>query len=772
MNRASARGPLLASLLALVVLGSLTAQLPPAAVPVDAPETVFSAHRAHEHLRVIAAEPHPVGSAANRRVRDALVEVLDEFGMRSEVQRTAAVSTRFGVTAIVENVVGRLPGTSGEAAVLLVAHYDSVPNAPGAADNGAAVAAVLETLRALLAGPPLANDVIVLFSDAEEVGLLGAEAFVAEHPWWGEVGMVLNFEARGSSGPSVLVETSPTTAVGRGNSAVVAAFSAAVAYPNASSFASAVYDLLPNDTDFSVFKAQGTPGLNFAFIRGAAHYHTPRDALDTVSLASLQHHGEHMLELTRHFGDADLAAFAGAAHGTVYVDVFRRWVLRYPVGLAVPLAVVALALWLGAVTLARRRDHLRLRGVAAAVLALTVALGLSVGIGIGLHALLRAAHPAAATAWLAAPYGVEVTMLGFALSAVAATLSVARAARAWLGPMALALGGALVWVLSSLASALWLPAGSYLTTLPALAFVTGLLLVGSSREAPGTKPWHLVVLPLAVLPGLVLLPPFIHEGFVGVGLGLAAPVLVLVGLTAWLLTPLLDVMSSPHRWALPAVAWLGSAAALLVGAAGSTFGPDQPGPSNAFYVVDPEVALALFVSVQQEGDAWTDAFVESVAAPEGALQQLLPDAPADLRHGSAPVLGLAAPELIVVADERSGDSRRLDLRLAASREAHQLALLLRSDSLISDVRFEGRPVASLAAVHGFQALVSYGPMREGVSVSFTLAADAPLEAVLIDRSHDLLTLPDLGIPPRPADLMAAPNVTSDAVMVSSRWQLE
>jgi hypothetical protein len=67
-------------------------------------------------------------------------------------------------------------------AVLVMSHYDSVHNSPGAADDSLGAAAALEIARALKAGPQPARDVIFLFTDGEEAGLLGAEAFFARDP--------------------------------------------------------------------------------------------------------------------------------------------------------------------------------------------------------------------------------------------------------------------------------------------------------------------------------------------------------------------------------------------------------------------------------------------------------------------------------------------------------------------------------------------------------------------------------------------------------------
>ncbi len=748
----------------LVVVTAVVAQGPPAAVAATAPSEVFSAERAYQHLLVLAAEPHPIGSAANRRVRDHLLLTLDELGLRREVQRTPVVGTRFGGAAVVENVLGRLPGSGAGAAVLLVAHYDSVPGAPGAADNGAAVVAILETLRALGAGPRLTNDVMVLFSDGEEMGLLGAEAFVAEHPWMADVGMVLNFEARGSSGPSVLVETSgPSTELMR-------AFAATVRYPNASSLASAVYDLLPNDTDFSVFKPLGIPGLNFAFIREAAHYHTARDAIDTVSLRSLQHHGEHMLALTRRFGDADLTALASAEGDSVYVDVLRRRLLHYPTTLVWPLALLALAAWVAVVVRAWRRRQVRLRDVAGGTFTLMIALVVVVALGVGLFALLGRLQPALATRWLAAPYGAETSMVGFALAAILATLLVTLLARRWLSPLALALGGALVWVALALAAAALLPGGSYLPTLTVLGLLLGLGLVVTSRDEPGSAPWHPWALLAGALPGLLLLPPFLAEGFIGLGLGLAAPILALVTLATWLLTPLLDALRGPRWWLLPSVLLVASVGTLGLGASRAVFGPQQPRPSNAFYAVDPDRAIALFGSLQDEPDAWTARFVDREQAPAEWMASLLPTAP-PMRYGAAPVVDLPSPLLEVLDDQRDGATRTLTLRLAPGREAATLLFLVAPAAGVWDFHFEGRFV-ELERIDGWQRTMVFGPPQEGVEVRFSTAAATPLELVLSALSHDLLDLPGAGVPARPPGLMAAPSTMSDAVLVSRRWRFE
>ncbi|RZK49847.1 MAG: M28 family peptidase, partial [Hymenobacter sp.] len=160
-------------LLGLALFAGLVVFLvrPPRPVAATAPATEFSASRALAHMAVVARQPHPLGSPAQAAVRDYLLRRCQALGVAATVQDTSILVTDYGQTTVarVQNVIARLPGRQpGGKAVLVLAHYDSQSHAPGAGDDGAGVAAMLETLRVLRAGPPLANDVIWLFSDGEE----------------------------------------------------------------------------------------------------------------------------------------------------------------------------------------------------------------------------------------------------------------------------------------------------------------------------------------------------------------------------------------------------------------------------------------------------------------------------------------------------------------------------------------------------------------------------------------------------------------------------
>lgn len=311
--------------------------------------TEFSAGRALEHVRTIATEPRPMGSPANARVRNYIRDTLTELGVEVHTQEQVAPDYfGSGESITVANVIGRIPGSANTGAITLVAHYDTVPTTPGANDNSVAVATLLETARALLAGSPLDNDVLLLFTDGEEPApRYGASAFVADSPVFGEIALVVNLEAIGGSGASLLVETSGPEAW------LIGELARADSRPAAFSFLTETARLLGNiGTDFDEFRNAGTTGMHFAYLHGSPIYHTAADNIDAVGFGSLQHHGNHALEVARQFGFHDFTE-PPSSQGAVFFSLGSSTV-RYPTALAIPLMLAALAgLWSGLVRSAR-----------------------------------------------------------------------------------------------------------------------------------------------------------------------------------------------------------------------------------------------------------------------------------------------------------------------------------------------------------------------------------------------------------------------------------
>ena len=348
-------------ILSLVLLSALGlvviyADKPPGAVAEPGPAGRFSAQRAVKHVLAISKRPHPVGSAEHSAVQDYILRALAEAGVPGSVHKATAVSQTAAIAASTENIIARLPGSGTGKSVLLVAHYDSVPTSLGASDDGAGVAVLLETAQILKSLPQMKRDVLFLFTDGEELGLLGAQAFVAEDPQAANVGVVLNFEARGTSGAAILFETSDH------NRDLIRTVSNAARFPVANSLSYEIYKRLPNDTDFSVFKRAGYSGLNFAFIDGLVHYHTLMDSYENLDHGSLQHEGDYAVELTRRLGDS--AQDTSRAEGNaVYFDILGWKLVNYSSGTANVLIAVTALLLIGVLGQGFKKSRITLKGL-------------------------------------------------------------------------------------------------------------------------------------------------------------------------------------------------------------------------------------------------------------------------------------------------------------------------------------------------------------------------------------------------------------------------
>jgi hypothetical protein len=400
---------------------------------------------------------------------------------------------------------------------------------PGIGDDLSGVAATLEIARILKSEPRPRHSILFLIDEGEEEGLLGAQAFVDASPNAARVKAVVNLEARGTSGPSLMFET------GR-NDAWTLPFLARVPHPRTSSVFPTIYEYLPNDTDFSVFKRRGVAGFNFAFIGSPANYHTPRDNLAHLSDASLQHHGENALATVRALANADLGAPRPRGNA-VFFDLLGFCIVGWPAAWGLPLSVVPFLLLAVAVVRLRRRALLTAGGLARGFLAGLAVVVLAALAGFVASIVLQAAG--VRTLWPA--HGTALQAVYWVL-ALAVVLLVGRGFRRT-GFLGLWLGGWLVWAMLGLITALLVPGASYLFIVPTWFAALATLFLSAGD---GTKPW------IAILPALaasIVWFPLLILFYDGLG----SPALWLVGtLLALALTPLVPLAASSREDARPA----------------------------------------------------------------------------------------------------------------------------------------------------------------------------------------------------------------------------
>jgi hypothetical protein len=771
--------------LAVLAVLSLISVLPPAPAPTDAPADEFSARRAFEHVTTIGQTVHVTGSPAAGDVRQYLVDTLTGLGLKPELQQAVGATGALGETyalANVTNVIATLPGTgtgtgtgtgsgpASSATLFLVAHYDSVQVSYGANDDGAGVSTLLETLRALTSGPALKNDVVVIFTDAEEACLCGAEAFVHEHPLGKAGGVVLNVESRGASGPAIMFETA------RGNAALIGHY-AKVPYPVGTSMAVEVYRLLPNDTDFTPFRESGRfTGLNAAYLDGSAVYHSPQDRPEYLSLRSLQHHGANVLALVRDLGNAEPAELAAlarpGAHDATYFPVLGSlW--RYPGWLVWPVAILAALAVLGLAVEAGRRGlggRRRLLGAFGQVLLLVLVTVVAAYLFWVVLVALRPGYAQMADPWR--PWWFRLGLMSLVAALFLAWFAVLRPR---FGTLVLWIGSLAFLAVLGLVLAFATPGGSYLVALPALAAaLAGLAALGlPDLKVEGEGPelfLHTVAAALAV----VVLAPMVLLFLPALGLATGSAAALFAVLLGTALLPVLDrVVPLGRRAGAPAlVALVLALGSTAIGFAVDQFDARHPLPTQLTYALDADTGRAWWVSEEASPGDWTGQYVVRDVFED--LSDRFPMLEYAQTTGPAEPAELAAPGVTVISDSvrpTTGEGgagpalRRVHLVVRPQRKV-RLVGVAAPGTVVERAVVGGRVVP---LKDGALDVVFHAPSAAGVDVVLTLRDNQPLRLRVTDGSDGLSGLP--GFVPRPSGVGIEGTHTSELVMVGTTLTL-
>ena len=638
----------------------LARQVPHSVTTSGASPTQFSLQRAWPLLESLARQPHPVGGHEQFQMRAFIIEQLRLLAIAVSEQSADAALNMAGSnqSAHVHNILAMIPGREPTAkAVLLVAHYDTVPNGRGAGDNGAAVAALLETARALKQGPLLRRNVYLLFDDAEELGLLGARAFIASHPAAQQVGIVINFEARGVAGPVMMYQSSANSGP------LVAGYGRSSPYPHTNSLISQLSHALPNDSDASLFIQAGYPVLAFAFVEGLEHYHRYSDSAENLDARSLAHCGIQALAMARYF--AELGELPQPKYDSVYFDVMGRFVVHYPGLIANLLGTLCALGWLLLVRRELAAKRCTMRGIARGAKLQVIVLGLALVVPTMLH-LLRSLM--IDEGWLvrhAATYGLSDLLVVAALNLLFYT-----GANRQSSPRGLLLGGLSLSVLLALVLGWLVPQASapwqWISACTLLVWRFEPLAV--SQRPSLSIAWHHLPLAFAV----ALLGPVVNTALGAAGPALMAiPLLLAMSVTGLFLPTMLPRASKHLAQGAFATAAVGFALMLVV-----TLLPrevrSQPAETSLIYAVDAETRTAVYASTDIQSNAWTEQWIP----PGSARQPLLEFTPAlgIWRQAQAQPHLPAVPQVSVVDLQSDGQHRLVELRLASSSETRCVKL--------------------------------------------------------------------------------------------------
>jgi Peptidase family M28 len=746
-------------ILAAIFFLSFEGLRPPSPKPASAPSVEFSAARAREILNRLVGDgvPHPVGSAQNDVVRG---RILDEF---SNAEYLPTVQTGFacdeqGDCGTVQNVLARLDGTEPAGpAVLLAAHYDSVPAGPGAFDDSAGAATVLEIARICKSLPHPRHSIVFLIDDGEEAGLLGARVFVNQHPWAKSVRGVVNIDSRGTSGPSLMFET------GDANEWAVRLFAQHAAHPVTSSVFYTAYKQIPNDTDFTVFKAAGYQGLNFANIRDVVHYHTPLDNLENADPASLQHHGDNALSSLQAFANSDVSS--PPKSDAVYFSLLGSCTVRWPAARTLAIALSAAFLLLLEISWLFYKKRLTAPEFLWGLLAWPGSI-LAVAIFAFLLSYILRKAGAMPVPWTAHPHPAQIAFWALAITLLSFT-ALRFASRA--GFFGLWAGSWLWWAVLSITLAARMPGISYfLLVATCAAALAGSLLIFRPQSSSLASIIPLGVSAIAGFPLALML----YQGFGGRALPLIA---ILVGVLLSPLTPLYADVQRARGLSLLALPWL-ACATMLLASFGAIVAP-------AFSAKSPEHVNIQYVQEADSGNSQWVVYPASAHLPEpirlatnfraqdsGAFPWLSDPA----FFAAAPHVELAPPTFTILESTELPAKRRYRTLLRSERGASEALVMFPPDSRIDSVQATDEQVQPQTekirqSQNGWYSYDFYAMPAKGVEISFTLPVGKPVEVYVLDVTYALPLEGMFLLKSRP--LTATPFTEGDCTIASRRVQL-
>lgn len=720
----------------------------------------FSTKRALTHVKKISQKPHFVGSENHNQVANYLQYELTKLGLETNFQ-SGYTLTDWGNLTKSKNIIARIKGSQNDKALLLLSHYDSAPHSAssGASDDATGIATILESVRAFLHNKtPHKNDIIILFTDAEELGLNGAALFVTQHQWAKEVGLALNFEARGTSGPSyMLMETN------NGNAGMVKNFAAAnPTFPVSNSLMYSIYKMLPNDTDLTVFREQGSiQGFNFAFIDGHYNYHTAQDDYDHLDQNSLAHQGSYLMPLLNYFSNADLNT-TKAIDDYVYFSIPFSFI-SYPFSWVTPMLIIAFSLLLFFIFLGIAKRILTIEKMLQGFIPFLGSL-FSAGLitYLGWKIILQI-YPQYNDLLNGFTYNGHAYIAAFVLLSISICFAFYRffapntiSANHFVAPI-------FIWLLINSGIAFGLQGAGFLI----IPVYFGLFLFGFYIL---TQKYNPILNLVFSIPALLIVAPFIEMFPIGLGLKLLFGSAILTVLCFGLLLPTLGNYVQKRTWSI--LFLLASIGFFAKAHSDSGYEKGKAKSNSLIYLYDADTNSAQWLTYDKNLDFWTKNYLgESPKKPSG-----LDAIPLFSKYDSqftfaakAPIKNLLQPTIDFLRDSISDNQRYLKIRISPNRKVNRYDIFANEKMQLYNIKTNGvshlEQKGKIYKREGKKLLSYYVVDNEPLVLDFNINTATVFDMTLLESSFDLMQNPLFNIKKRANWMMPTPFILNDAVAI-------
>ncbi len=759
-------------LLLIAAWFSLYRSTPHSISGLDTPSEEFSTLRALDFVKNIAKAPHYLGSTAHEESKRYIINELQKMGLQTQIQEGYSIY-KTGELSQPQNIIARIKGSDSKKALVLLSHYDSDPHsAVGASDAASGVATILEGVRAFLAtNKKPKNDIIICFTDGEELGLNGAKLFVNKHPWAKKVGLVLNFEARGSGGESfMLVETNTK------NGQLIEEFTNAnPSHPAANSLAYSIYKMLPNDTDLTVFREEADiEGFNFAFIGDHFDYHTANDTWENLDLNTLQHQGSYLMPLLNYFADADLSSLK-SNQDYIYFDVPVFKLVKYPFSWIFPMLFFAIILFIAIIIYGKSKQRIHFKFVFKGLWTVLLSLILTGAIGFGLWKVISLIYPHYSEIQHGFTYNGYTYILVFVALALAISFKIYGKFNYQEEVPSMLVAPLFLWLVVSAMVAIYLKGASYFI-IPAFFGLISLWITIRQKEP------NSYLLTILALPAIFIITPFIKAFPVALGLGITFVSGILTVFLFSLLLPVLAFITKKHL--LSHLAFGVTLVALIYAHTTSSFAEGRQKPNSLVYFLDKDTNEATWATYDQILDPWTEKYI-NVAQNDAQRYNTMQ---LDSKYGKqfsfttkTDVKDIPEPNFIIVNDAIIQDQRTVTLAITPRRSINRMDVYtntifnfdaMEANGVTTEDFNYGNKTYNAFTKRWKKGLVTYHVNKNRpLQLKMTFHKDSVPTFTVIESSFDLLSHPKFTIENRSKDMMPKPFTINDAVMTKKSFKL-
>jgi len=730
-------------------------------------KTAFSIENALFHLKNISKEAHYTGAKEHKKVQNYIVKELKKMGLEVEIQTQTAINKKWLAATTAENIIAKIKGTTTGKALMLLTHYDSNPHSSlGASDAGSGVVTILEGIRAFLAkNQTPKNDIIILITDAEELGLLGAQAFVDTHTLTKDVGLILNFEARGSGGPSyVLMETNGK------NSNLLSEFIAAKPnFPAANSLMYSIYKKLPNDTDLTVFREDANiNGFNFAFIGDHFDYHTAQDSYERLDRETLLHQADYFTTTLNHFSNCNLENL-NSDEDFVYVNFPFIKLLSYPFSWVTPMLITCVIVFLLLLFFGISLNKIAVKNTLRGFIPFLVALILCGGISFSLWKLLLVIHPQYNDILHGFTYNGYTYITAFVFLNLWILFTIYKRTSKVEKPVNLLIAPIFFWLIINFIISIYLKGAGFFI----IPVISALLILAVSIFMDLEEKTKRILCTILSIPTIYIFAPLVKMFPVGLGLKILFVSALFIVLVFGLM-----ILSFHQKKSFWTQKWSAILAIIFFGLAtyNSGFSIENKKPNSIVYIENSDDKTAYFGTYNSTLDSYTEQVFNGNFS-KGSIQNAETKSKYNTRftyHKKTAFKNIVSSEIITEIDTIIGKKRFIELTIIPNRKLNKLEFITKNKLTLKQFKVNDVLVnngKNYTLKSGAFLVYHLANSDKELTLSFTMNTDEKLEIILNEISYDLLSNKNFNIKPRTEAMMPMPFVTNDAIIISKKLSL-